>query len=150
MYNNFFGISLNCAVIICPELPDPANGIVTVMMRTVNSRAIYSCNAQFGVSGSRVRTCRENGNWDGEEPMCIFVPSIVCSDLEAPIDGSLFVTSNNLDGIAQYSCDTGFRLVGSSVRLCQVSEEWSGTSPTCERTIIPEWSNIVVDRPSIN
>ena len=34
---------------------------------------------------------------------------------------------------SQNSCDGGYKLQGSSVRTCQNSERWSGTSAVCEQ-----------------
>lgn len=127
---------LTSIVIFCPVLPDPVNGIVSVTTRTVNSLAIYSCNILFGVSGSPLRTCREDGEWDGEEPVCIKRTDVECPNLETPVDGTLFITSNNLGGIASYSCGAGFMLVGIGLRLCESSNEWSGTAPTCRRKCV--------------
>ena len=34
--------------------------------------------------------------------------------------------------VATYSCDTGYNLVGSLTRTCQVNGSWSFTAPVCE------------------
>ena len=40
---------------------------------------------------------------------------------------------DNLPGTtAKYACDDGFRLIGSSKRLCQRDGSWAGRAPTCE------------------
>ena len=41
---------------------------------------------------------------------------------------------DNMPGtIAKYTCDYGFKLVGSSKRLCQNYGSWAGEAPICER-----------------
>ena len=38
--------------------------------RTVGSTATYRCNTGYNLVGNRQRTCRSNGQWSGEEPIC--------------------------------------------------------------------------------
>ena len=33
---------------------------------------------------------------------------------------------------ATYSCNTGYNLVGDSIRTCQRTGNWSGSAPTCQ------------------
>ena len=35
-------------------------------------------------------------------------------------------------GVATYSCDFGFFLVGNRTRICSSDGTWSGMAPTCE------------------
>ena len=37
---------------------------------------------------------------------------------------------------ATYSCNTGFNVVGESVRRCLASAMWSGSAPECERKLV--------------
>ena len=60
----------------CPELKDPANGMVnTTSRRLSGSTATYTCNTGFELlnltSGSDVRTCQPDGMWLGSEAQCI-------------------------------------------------------------------------------
>lgn len=128
MHRLFFNIALNC-----PLLQAPANGIVDILGRTAGSQAVYSCDGGFGINGSRILTCGANTTWDASPPTCISVTSVTCPDLMDPIDGTVSITSRNLDGSALYQCDSGFSLAGSLLRLCHASESWSGSAPTCQR-----------------
>ena len=56
-----------------------------------------------------------------------------CSDLTDPANGQV----NHNDGTtfghtATYSCNTGYNLVGDSIRTCQATGNWSGSAPTCQ------------------
>ena len=48
------------------------------------------------------------------------------------------VTWNSLagGGVATYSCDFGFFLVGDRTRSCGSDGTWSGMAPTCARKLI--------------
>ena len=39
-------------------------------------------------------------------------------------------------GVATYSCDFGFFLVGDHTRICGSDGTWSGMAPTCARELI--------------
>ncbi|KAL5012552.1 hypothetical protein ScPMuIL_011103 [Solemya velum] len=55
----------------CPHLTVPENGNRSVLSYTVGSEATYTCYPEATmVSGTAKRTCRENGQWDGEEVTC--------------------------------------------------------------------------------
>ena len=58
-------------VVICPPLPSPANGRVSVGPRTPGSVANYSCNTGYQLEGSVRRTCLNDGTWSEREPICI-------------------------------------------------------------------------------
>ena len=38
---------------------------------------------------------------------------------------------------ANYSCNTGYNLVGDSTRTCQATGVWSGSAPTCQSELLP-------------
>lgn len=55
----------------------------------------------------------------------------MCPTLPTPNNGDVRVSGVEVGGIATYSCDVGFRLVGNSTRVCQDSVTWSGEAPVC-------------------
>ena len=64
--------------------------------------------------------------------MALFpLPAITCSDLSDPQYGSVSTTGNRVGDLADYECDSGFRLKGDLQRVCLSSGEWSGVPPTC-------------------
>ena len=56
--------------VMCPSLPNPGNGTVTLSGTTPLSSAIYSCNDGFLPVGQVVRLCGNNGEWSGSAPIC--------------------------------------------------------------------------------
>ena len=43
-------------------------------------------------------------------------------------------------GVATYTCDPGFILVGEPTRICSSDGTWSGMAPTCECEFITIFS----------
>ena len=55
----------------CGPLSNPVNGVVdTSEGTTFGSTATYTCNLNFVLNGSSVRTCTAEGVWGGETPTC--------------------------------------------------------------------------------
>ena len=66
-----------------------------------------------------------------------------CPSLTDPANGSVTHTSGTTFGqTATYSCNTGYNLVGDSIRTCQATGEWSGSAPTCEGMLLKGDSTI--------
>lgn len=89
----------------------------------------YTCNPGYELLGSPMLMCQEDGTWNGTAPACI---SIECDLPVAPENGFLHFTETTMGNAVQYSCKPGHILLGSDVRFCLQSKEWSGTSPRCE------------------
>ena len=68
----------------------------------------------------------------------IFLILIVvdCGNLTAPANGQVTLTETTFGRTANYSCNTGYNLVGNSTRTCQETGEWSGSVPTCEGMLL--------------
>ena len=58
--------------------------------------------------------------------------SLACNSLTSPINGKVSVSSTTVDSVANYICDEGFLLEGSSYRKCTKENVWSGTAPVCK------------------
>ena len=63
-------LSAHILAIGCGNLEDPENGRVTLTGTTINSKATYSCNDGFFLTGVRTRICQFNGEWSGKAPTC--------------------------------------------------------------------------------
>lgn len=70
---------------------------------------------------------------------------IQCSLLSAPENGSVNADSTQYGGVAMYTCNTGYILVGSVKRTCIENGTWSGTSPHCQRKSIIQESITIND-----
>ena len=61
-----------------------------------------------------------------------------CGALTNPANGQVsYPTGTTFGQTATYSCDTGYNLVGDSIRMCQPTGVWSGSEPTCLRMLLP-------------
>ena len=57
---------------------------------------------------------------------------LACGPLTPPDNGNLAVSVRNVfPSVAQFSCDGGYTVVGSSVLMCTQDGSWNDTSPTC-------------------
>ena len=57
--------------VLCPDLPDPENGQVSLSGMTEGSLATYQCDAGFfPTDGVAVRICEAGGEWSGSAPTC--------------------------------------------------------------------------------
>ncbi|XP_064397065.1 uncharacterized protein LOC135343945 isoform X3 [Halichondria panicea] len=119
------------AVRDCEALADPANGQVTVNPDTLeDSIATYTCNVGFDLNGNETRTCFNSG-WGGEAPTC---QEVDCGNLMNPQNGMIQTSNTNYEGLAIYSCVSGYELDTGAItvtRICQLNSMWSGTAPQC-------------------
>ena len=70
------------SVVDCGPLTNPRNGGVSFSSTTFNSRATYTCDRGFVLSGQSVRTCQSDGEWSGRAPECKGkIPCSIMTDL---------------------------------------------------------------------
>ncbi|EMP25344.1 CUB and sushi domain-containing protein 3 [Chelonia mydas] len=107
--------------ISCGELPVPPNGNKIGTQITYGSTAIFTCDSGFMLVGSTVRECLSSGLWSGTETRC----------LDLIVNGQVIGENYGYRDTVVYQCNPGFRLIGSSVRICQQDHNWSGQLPSC-------------------
>ena len=66
------GISslISVSVVRCPGLPSPLNGRKYGDSNSCDSETRFTCDKRYNLIGSKVRVCRQNGNWSDEQPFC--------------------------------------------------------------------------------
>ena len=57
-----------------------------------------------------------------------------CPDLATLRNGMATWTTLSVGGVATYTCNDMFELIGESTRTCERNRMWSGVAPTCRRT----------------
>ncbi len=70
-----------------------------------------------------------------------FLSEILCLEPPTPVNGDAVLSSQGMSvgTTANYSCDSGYVLVGQAIRTCEdvngdIIGRWSGTTPICEGT----------------
>ncbi|KAG7501128.1 hypothetical protein JOB18_040546 [Solea senegalensis] len=118
----------HCQVISCGEQPSPPNGKKIGTQTTFGATAIFTCDAGFMLVGSAVRECLSSGLWSGTETRCL---AGHCGIPEGIVNGQVIGENFGYRDTVVYQCLPGFRLIGSSVRICLQDNQWSGQLPVC-------------------
>ena len=72
----------------------------------------------------------------------LILTAVDCGPLTDPANGQVDHTAGTTVGQnATYSCNTGYNLVGDSIRTCQATRNWSGRAPTCQGVYVYELIN---------
>lgn len=69
-----------------------------------------------------------------------------CPVLKPPQNGYVSCTSdnNNYGATCEYLCDGGYERQGTSLRVCQSTQQWTGSQPLCAR----KWCRAGQDLPT--
>ena len=129
---------ITCKSVECGKPPGVANtdGIHLLDGRTSwGARVRYKCKQDYSLmNGSEERVCEENG-WSGNQPECVYTrcsePSSVAHARVQNV-GNPHQPKNSLGSKLVYTCDDGYRPIGSQSRECLIGGKWSGESPRCE------------------
>ncbi|XP_071107671.1 uncharacterized protein [Haliotis cracherodii] len=119
---------------------------------TYNNKAVYECYNGFTMKGTPEVTCSTSGKWmtlpTCESAKCGSAPSV--TDATSKIITSTDATSYG--AIVEYTCNAGYEIKGSSRRLCNTTNTWTNTAPTCERIKCPlpqvPMASLNVDKPA--
>ncbi|TKS70023.1 CUB and sushi domain-containing protein 1 [Collichthys lucidus] len=117
-----------CKIISCGELPSPPFGTKLGTLTTFGATAIFMCNHGYTLVGSHVRECGANGLWSGAETRCL---AGHCDSPDPIVNGHISGDGSSYRDTVVYQCMLGYRLIGTSVRICQQDHRWSGTTPVC-------------------
>ena len=65
----------------------------------------------------------------------LYILDLICPRLSDPRNGNVTYAYGYAGETALYSCYHGYRLVGTSSRVCQATEIWGGSQPDCSRML---------------
>ncbi|XP_061076047.1 LOW QUALITY PROTEIN: CUB and sushi domain-containing protein 3-like [Conger conger] len=118
----------HCQIVSCGELLTPPHGRKIGTQNTFGATAIFTCEQGYVLLGSTVRECLSTGLWSGTETQCF---AGHCGMPEHIVNGQVIGENYGYRDTVVYQCIPGFRLIGSSVRICQQDHSWSGQLPAC-------------------
>ncbi|CAG2112189.1 unnamed protein product [Medioppia subpectinata] len=123
-----------------PDIP-----LHSTVSQNENHEWTYACDPGYKLVGSPTMSCGRNGRWKSQEfPTC--VKKSMCpvtrparrNDLYMRAQWQNVIQKDNkliasVDSIVNHSCIASSKkiLIGSEIRLCAVTGEWSGTEPYC-------------------
>ncbi|XP_052521839.1 P-selectin isoform X10 [Tympanuchus pallidicinctus] len=142
------GDTPQCKAITCPVLGAPEHGELNCSHIhgnfTFGSTCDFSCLPGFELMGPVSHECTAMGTWTGDTPQC---KAITCSLLTAPEHGELNCShvyeKFTFGSICDFSCQTGFELIGPQSRECMATGTWTGDTSQCQAISCP-----VLDAPS--
>ncbi|XP_030053180.1 complement C2 [Microcaecilia unicolor] len=123
----------SCREMRCPSQLDFENGAYFPRLSSysVGSTLIFECFDGYTLRGSTHRTCQINGKWNGTTPICDD-GSGNCPNPGIPAGARKTGIRYRIDDKVKYHCMGDLDLIGSELRVCQESGEWTGTEPSCQ------------------
>ena len=127
---------------VCNEPQEPLNGVTQLSADLMS--VTYQCDDSYTLKGNQTRACDETGGgWDGLVPTCV-----QCESLDLAAGLSRHFTSDGVFSIAEFTCDTGFTLLGTPTLKCDENGAWSSeTLPecvSCPEPVAPESGTVVM------
>uniref|UniRef100_A0A8C0BA79 Sushi, von Willebrand factor type A, EGF and pentraxin domain-containing protein 1 n=1 Tax=Buteo japonicus TaxID=224669 RepID=A0A8C0BA79_9AVES len=120
-------LSIQCIPVRCGEPPQISNGYASGANYSFGAVVAYSCNKGFYIKGEKKRTCEATGNWSGSLPTC---HPVSCGEPPQLANGFLKETTGRFfENQANYQCESGYQMIGSSVFICQANRQWYSESP---------------------
>ncbi|XP_038067159.1 sushi, von Willebrand factor type A, EGF and pentraxin domain-containing protein 1-like [Patiria miniata] len=119
----------SCQPIGCHDLPIPSHGAINGDDQTYNKSVTYTCETGYRLLGKPVRTCLADGTWSGDFPICKMV---ICGEPPRPENGRFTGHNFLYRGVADYWCNQGYILNGTSTTSCLSTGLWSSPPPLCQ------------------
>ncbi|ELT97757.1 hypothetical protein CAPTEDRAFT_39548, partial [Capitella teleta] len=106
------------------------NGHVQPLASTYNVGVSvnFFCMPGFDLKGRRSKTCQSTGEWDSTNPTCQIK---TCRDPGTPTNGERRGSDFEFGSSVIFTCDDGFKLVGTPTAICNEAGEWSAATPSC-------------------
>lgn len=122
-----------CQTNSCGLTPTLPNAQVSVSGSGQGAIATYTCDPGFARSGTPTLVCGTLG-WEGTPPTCT---PLDCGAPASVARGSVSLPSGSrFPAVATYSCESGYRLVGSAISTCRTDGTWS-PAPSCALITCP-------------
>ncbi|KAI8498233.1 hypothetical protein Bbelb_241770 [Branchiostoma belcheri] len=123
----------NMPVAWCPLLAHPTNGFVS-SSNSYRDVVNFTCEPGYKLVGASSLTCLSDGTWNRTSPTCT---AVQCPPPANPMNG-LVSGSKSYGDVANFTCEPGYKLVGTSSLTCLSDGTWDGTLPTCTAVKCPK------------
>ncbi|CAL1543396.1 unnamed protein product, partial [Lymnaea stagnalis] len=102
------------------------------------SKITYACFNGYKLSGNGSVSCLATGNWS-TIPSCNALSSCPQLNIQsANVTWSLVLNNGtSIGSVYNFTCQQGYKLIGSPTLICQQNGTWSGQLPTCQRRLCP-------------
>ncbi|XP_064626004.1 sushi, von Willebrand factor type A, EGF and pentraxin domain-containing protein 1-like [Lineus longissimus] len=120
-----------CEPVNCGEPPLAEHRKIVSEHSTIyESTLLYNCTSGYIMTGQANITCLMNGSWSGTGPNC---QPVSCNTPRAIANGTVIGGDFTFGAQVLFSCDRGYRLVGSPLTECRADGSWSHEEATCKR-----------------
>ncbi|MEJ1274210.1 hypothetical protein NN561_005090 [Cricetulus griseus] len=127
-----------CKPVPCPSIEGQLSEhvlwrLVSGSLNEYGAQVLLSCSPGYYLQGQRLLQCQANGTWNADEgrPRC---KAGHCGSPDPIVNGHISGDGFSYRDTVVYQCNPGFRLVGTSVRICLQDHKWSGQTPVCVLT----------------
>ncbi|KAK6179269.1 hypothetical protein SNE40_011671 [Patella caerulea] len=121
-----------CSAYRCSMLDPPTNGyfVNNKCNNVFNAACGLRCRPGYELRGSSLRICQEDSKWSGTTTKCIMKS---CPPLPTPKHGHMICSRDDFNYATEcrFTCDNGFKLVGSRKRTCLAIAVWTGITTRC-------------------
>uniref|UniRef100_A0A8C4SUT0 Complement component receptor 1-like protein n=1 Tax=Erpetoichthys calabaricus TaxID=27687 RepID=A0A8C4SUT0_ERPCA len=97
----------------------------------------FACNNDYRINGSKTVICGSDNQWS-PLPTC---QRIICANVPNLENGRKKSDNGppyNFKDTIYFTCEGGYRLIGSHSITCNENDEWSSELPTCKRIVCPD------------
>uniref|UniRef100_A0AAQ4RPP2 CUB and Sushi multiple domains 1 n=1 Tax=Gasterosteus aculeatus aculeatus TaxID=481459 RepID=A0AAQ4RPP2_GASAC len=129
-------IAPRCLPLHCPStdgtLSDQMTSrLLSGSLEEFGSMLMLECATGYYLGvGHRTLRCLANGTWEGSDDLATCKTGH-CDSPDPIVNGHISGDGSSYRDTVVYQCMLGYRLIGTSVRICQQDHRWSGTTPVC-------------------
>uniref|UniRef100_A0AAX7U1R5 CUB and Sushi multiple domains 1 n=1 Tax=Astatotilapia calliptera TaxID=8154 RepID=A0AAX7U1R5_ASTCA len=125
-----------CLPVHCPSIDDVLSGhmlyrLISGRLGEFGSVVMLECSTGYYLgAGHRTLRCLANRTWEGSDAPATCKTGH-CDSPDPIVNGHISGDGSSYRDTVVYQCMLGYRLIGTSVRICQQDHRWSGTTPVC-------------------